>query len=103
MVLLNTTFCITPPDSETFLRWATEVYIPAVKCIENHNCKFLRINKDSDECLSFAIQFTLGDEASAQQWINRNLNQLVAQAFRSGYGLTPDRLLHFSTIMDIIL
>lgn len=102
MILLNTTFCISPADTDNFRRWIDKVYLPEVKSIEDSDHKFLKVGSTADDCLSFAVQFTLGDESDAQIWIDKILNRLVAKAYTGEYNLSPDRLLHFSTIMEIL-
>lgn len=102
MVLLNTTFCIAPSDHMAFRRWVNDIYLPEIKLIENSDHKFLKIKAVNNGSLSYAIQFSLPDEDTGKNWIETSLPDLISKAFSGSYSLSPDRLLHFSTIMEIL-
>lgn len=102
MIQLNTTFCILPSDKDLFTAWVNDVYLPAILNIEDTCPRFLKILADDDESMSFAVQFSLPDLQQAEDWASSFLLQLTEQASKAPYGLTRDRLLHFTTLMEIL-
>lgn len=102
MVLLNTTFCIAPADHRIFRDWVDRVYIPEITRLENHECKLLRIDAPAEDSLSFAVQFVLEDSETAGKWLQTTQPSLISRSFSKEFGLSPERLLHFSTIMEIL-
>lgn len=102
MILLNTTFCIAPCHNELFFDWVRQCYIPAIETKGGSDVKFLRLPTTESDSLTFAVQFCISDHNAAQHWLSNDMSECLAKATALPYGLTPDSLLHFSTIMEII-
>ncbi len=103
MTLLNTTFCISPADREKFHSWVTEILIPAIgETPDAADIKYLKINQGDDNTMAFAVQFVNADEDSAMRWRDTEIPRLTAIAGASPYGLSAERLLHFTTLMEIL-
>lgn len=99
MTLLNTTFCIPATDRPAFIGWATERLIPAIAHHGGTHTKLLSIPSAEPGQLTFGLQFTAHTDEHARQWRDTNLPLHLG-----AYPLRPvaTRLLHFTTLMEII-
>lgn len=99
MTLLNTTFCIPAPDRPRFIDWATARLIPAIAIHGGTDTKLLAIPSAEPGQLTFGLQFTAPSQAHAEQWRDTHLPLHI-----EAYPLRPvgTRLLHFTTLMEII-
>lgn len=102
MILLNTTFCISPAHDSMFLSWVKEVYLTEIAAKEYADAKILRLpSAESDSC-GYAIQFCLPDKGSAERWTVETLPVLVGKAYVRPYGFPDESILHFSTVMEVV-
>ena len=99
MTLLNTTFVIPAPDRPAFIDWATGRLIPAIALHGGTHPKLLSIPSAEPGQLTFGLQFTAPSESIARQWRDTHLPLHLG-----AYPLRPvdTRLLHFTTLMEII-
>lgn len=103
MILHNTTFIVSPAISEEFIGWIKSAFIPAIaKAGYLHDPLLTRIlppeEEGSSDCESYALQFKAECHDDANRWIEDvAAGMLTAQQKRHG-----DKLLAFSTIMEII-
>ena len=102
MILLNTTFCISPAHDTLFRSWAKDVYIRSLDECGFTDRKMLKLPAAEKDSLCYAIQFSLPDATNAEKWTAAALPDLLAQASAKPYNFPPDTILHFSTIMEIV-
>lgn len=98
MILLNTTFCISPAAEDTFLEWAKCHYIPSIKHKGHNEIRLLKIPSPQPEVLTYGVQFCVQESRSADNWQNALLSQIITETCK----LPADSMLHFTTIMEII-
>lgn len=101
MILINTTYCVAPADGHLFQHWASSEYRAAVEKAGGADLLLLRVPSPDPSVATFAVQFKVGSPEEAARWEAESLPELIAGAL-SGFGLGGDRLLHFTTMMDIL-
>jgi hypothetical protein len=100
MILLNTTFHVHKSADALFNKWVKEIYLP----IANEsglfsNPLFTRIMMQVDpEATSYAVQLQALSHSKAEAWHD----SIAAQLKKSLAQQVGERVLHFSTYMDII-
>lgn len=100
MILINTTYCVAPVDEHRFLQWATSEYPAAVEKADGSDLMFLRVPSHEPSVVTFAVQFRVSSDEEASRW-QTALPGFIAGAL-AGFGLGGDRLLHFTTLMEVI-
>lgn len=100
MILLNTTFHVHKSVDALFLKWVKEIYLPVAK--ESglfSNPLFTRIMMQVDpEATSYAVQLHAHSHSEAKAWHDDMAAKLKDALARE----VGERILHFSTYMDII-
>lgn len=101
MILFNTTFCINRTDEQNFMQWVRTIYLPTATRQRFSEIKTLRVESPEPETATFAVQFVAPTAGHGEQWRREHLPALTAEA-AARFGLSAERLLHFSTAMEII-
>ena len=100
MILLNTTFHVHTSVNNAFIQWVKSTYIP--KALESGHFSqpiFSRIMMQVDpEAVSYAVQLQASSHCDAETWHDTIAAQLKEELAR----LWGERVLHFSTYMEII-
>lgn len=100
MILLNTTFHVHTSVNDAFIKWVKDTYIP--KALESGHFSqpiFTRIMMQVDpEAVSYAVQLQSSSHSDAESWHDTEAAQLKEELAR----LWGERVLHFSTYMEII-
>lgn len=100
MTLLNTTFHVHKSVDALFIKWVREIYLP----IANEsglfsNPLFTRIMMQVDpEATSYAVQLQAHSHSEAEAWHDDAAAKLKDALARE----VGERVLHFSTYMEII-
>lgn len=98
--ILNTTFVVHTSVEPAFLTWLREVYIPSIHAAGIFTRPvaarvLTRIEPDTD---SIAVQATTSQRPEAEKWHNE-----TAALLRDGLTARwPQRVMHFTTFMEII-
>ena len=100
MVLLNTTFHVHTSVNDLFIDWVKTTYIPTAMNSGLFSAPlFTRIMMQVDpEAVSYAVQLQAPTHKEAETWHDSIAAQLKDDLARR-WG---ERVLHFSTYMDII-
>lgn len=98
--VINTTFVVEDSLADTFLTWARDTYLPALKGSGHfHSIHVARILQRLDDfSLSYAIHTVTGDLDAATLWGDTNGAGLIAN-LTDRY---PRRILHFTTVMELL-
>lgn len=100
MVIYNTTYRIGKEDSDNFLVYLHEVYLPeAVKSGLVGNARMMRVLSHRDEDSDcFCVQFEVADSAVLHRWFLDVGERLYAELCRA----FKERVVGFSTLMEVI-
>ena len=98
--ILNTTFVVHTSVEPAFLTWLREVYIPSIHAAGIFTRPtaarvLTRIEPDTD---SIAVQATTSQRAEAEKWHNETA-ALLRDDLTARW---PQRVMHFTTFMEII-
>ncbi len=100
MILLNTTFLVHKSIEQPFIDWVHETYIPSAEKSGIFTDPILsRVLIETDpEATSYALQMRAQSHSDADRWHN-NEACLLKDAQARIWG---ERMLHFTTFMEII-
>ena len=99
MLLYNVTVIIEEKVADHWCDWMKNNHIPQLMdsgCFQSH--QMFRIIDSPNEGVSFSVQFTVGTERDYESFKN-NFEQAFIGEMYAGY---PDKLVAFSTVMEII-